>query len=367
MELKKTFLTIVIVAIALTLQSGCQEETIPVPEKQKTEPKITAKPAAKPLKIVPRTTAKSDPKTAPRVQVENPIIDFGVMGPNKRKTGKYNFKNVGQGTLKITRVKPVCGCTVPELDKKEYAPGESGTINVTYRSSTKKGAVSKHLYIESNDPENPRFQLTVKANVKLSIEATPNRLNLSTREKTDVPAITVESKDGKPFAIKSISCTKNVITAKFDPTVEATEFVLVPIVDYEKLEANLRGVIKIGVTHPLTTEVTVTYAAKAEFEVTRPRVIVQNAEPGQIIKKDIWITSNYGRKAEVETVTVDKGHIKIVSQENNGNDIKIVIDITVPPKEGKSRYFSDTVKIKLRTGQQFDVRCNGFYKRDIKL
>ncbi len=360
MKLKKTFLTIVIVAIALTLQSGCQEEIKAAPEQQKIEPKTPAKtaPIAKPVKA---------PVKAPKVQVENPVIDFGVMGPNKRKSGKYNFKNVGEGILKITKVRSTCGCTVPKLAKKEYAPGESGIINVTFKSSTRKGLVSKHLYIESNDPENPKFELTVKANIKLSIEATPNRINLSTHEKTDVPAITIKSKDGKPFAIKSVSCTKNVITAKFDPAVEATEFVLNPIIDYEKLAANLRGVIKIGVTHPLTKEVIVTYAAKAEFEVSKPRIIIQQAEPGQIIKKDIWITSNYQRKAEVETVTVDKGHIKIVSQEDNGNDIKIVINVTVPPKEGKSRYFSDTVKIKLKTGQQLEVRCNGFYKRDIKL
>ncbi|MCK5565034.1 MAG: DUF1573 domain-containing protein [Planctomycetes bacterium] len=356
MKLKKTFLTIVIVAIALTLQSGCQEKTKTAPEQQKVELKTTAKtaPIAKPVK-------------APKVQVENPVVDFGVMGPNKRKTGKYNFKNVGQGILKITKIRSTCGCTVPDPVKKEYAPGESGTIAITYRSSTRKGVESKHLYIESNDPENPKFELTVKANIKLSIEATPIRLGLSTRQKAIVPPITIKSKDGKPFAIRSFSCTKGVISAKFDSTVSALEFVLEPIVDYEKLKDNLRGVIKIAVTHPFTKEVSIPYVTKAEFEVTRPRIIIQNAEPGQTIKKDLWITSNYQQMAEVETITIEKGHIEIASKENNGNDLKIVIDITVPPKKGKSRYFSDTVDIKLKTGQKFKVRCNGFYKRDIEL
>lgn len=360
MKLKKTFSIIVIFAIALTLQTGCQEEEKTAPKQPKVQPKTA-------VKTAPAISPDTKPAAAPKVQVDNPVIDFGIMGPNQKESSKYHFKNTGKGTLKITKIRSTCGCTVPELDKKEYAPGESGTIYVTFRSSTKKGLVSKHLYIESNDPETPKFELTIKANVKLSVEVTPLKLNLTAKPDAEIPAITIKSKDGKPFAIKSFTSTKNVITAQFDSAVEDTQFVLQPVVDQEKLAGNLRGTIKIGISHPLTKEVAVTYAAKAEFELTRPRVIIQNAEPGQTIQKDIWITSNNQRKAETETITIGKGHVNIVSQENNGNDLKIVIDITVPPKEGKSRYFSDTVKIKLKTGQHFEVRCNGFYKRDMKL
>ena len=178
-----------------------------------------------------------------------------------------------------------------------------------------------------------------------------------------VPAITIKSLDGKPFAIKSFSCTQNVITAQFDPAYEAAEIVLQPVIDYEKLKNNLRGVIKINITHPLSGQVNVTYNAKAEFEVLSPRIILQNAEPGQVIKKTVWIKSNYGKKVETESITVEKGHIEILSQENNGNDVKIEVQVTVPSKAGNSRYFSDTMNIKLKTGQDFKIRCNGFYKR----
>ncbi|UCG49798.1 MAG: DUF1573 domain-containing protein [Phycisphaerales bacterium] len=38
--------------------------------------------------------------------------------------------------LKITNVKAACGCTVVQLDKREYAPGESGVIKVTYTAAS---------------------------------------------------------------------------------------------------------------------------------------------------------------------------------------------------------------------------------------
>ena|GEM_PF-2703783 len=44
----------------------------------------------------------------------------------------YAAAGNGDVMLKITGVKAACGCTVVQLDKREYAPGESGVIKVTY-------------------------------------------------------------------------------------------------------------------------------------------------------------------------------------------------------------------------------------------
>jgi Protein of unknown function (DUF1573) len=349
MKIAKNLATIVIISIFLVIQCGCQEQ-VATPENDN----------ASPLQPKMATTTSS-----PKIQVENHVHNFGNIGPNSRNTCQYNFKNIGDAKLIIKKIRSTCGCTVPKLKKKEYLPGENGTINVTFKSSTRKGAVTKHLYIESNDPKNPKYQLDIKAKVKLSIEVTPNIIDLSLdKDAEQVPAITIKSLDGKPFAVKSVTCTKDVITAQFDPEHKAAEIVLQPVVDYEKLKDNLRGVIKINITHPLSKEVSVTYNAKPEFEALSPRIIIQNAEPDQIVKKTVWIKSNYGRKTETESVTVEKGHIEVLSQENNDNDMKIEVQVTVPPKTGNSRYFSDTINIKLKTGQDFKIRCNGFYKRE---
>jgi hypothetical protein len=47
--------------------------------------------------------------------------------------------------LKITDVKATCGCTVVQLEKREYAPGESGVIKVTYTAGSTPGAADRLL------------------------------------------------------------------------------------------------------------------------------------------------------------------------------------------------------------------------------
>ena len=47
---------------------------------------------------------------------------------------------------------------VAKLDKKIYAPGESGTIKVTFTAKiTQNGPTKQAIYIHSNDKKNPRF------------------------------------------------------------------------------------------------------------------------------------------------------------------------------------------------------------------
>ena len=48
----------------------------------------------------------------------------------------HGAAGTGDEMLKITGVKATCGCTVVQLDKRDYAPGESGVIKVTYTAGS---------------------------------------------------------------------------------------------------------------------------------------------------------------------------------------------------------------------------------------
>ena len=252
----------------------------------------------------------------------------------------------------------------PELDKKQYAPGESGAMKVTYRSSKRDGPVSKHLYIESNDPEKPKFELTIKANIDVKVAVKPTTLLLALTDEQVIKPIELFSKDGVPFSIDDVTSTGNSITFDIDPGKESTRFVLAPKIDLDKLRETDRGTIVFKLTHPECDEVTVRVNTIPEFEVSSPRIILQNAVPGQQVSKDIWVRSNYGEKVEIESISVEKEYAEIMGKEYNGKDLKIVVQITVPEKEGKSGYFSDTVNIRLKNGHEFKIRCNGFLSNE---
>ncbi len=327
-----------------------QKSVCSVPQIKETPTKLTSKPH----------------KDMPIIKVESPTYNFGKVGPGENYNCEFQFQNVGDDILKIERIASTCGCTIPKLNKKEYAPGESGLIEVKFRTPKCEGITTKHLYIYSNDKKKPKLELTIKARVELYVTADLKKLNLSLKEKNaGITPITVISKDGKPFSIKNFASSHNIITANFDPKIEGTKFVLKPKVNIKQLNKYLTGKIKISLTHPRSDHINITYAAKPLFEASCPMFFIRNAKPGRPVIKDIWVKSNYEDPFEIESISSLKQYIKVISQKQHKNSVKLELQVTPPGQINNSTYFRDMLKIKLKNGTKLTVRCNGWY--DIKL
>ena len=76
-------------------------------------------------------------------------LEFGI----KKVKTSFQFTNVGNSEIEITKVKPSCGCTVAELDKTIYKAGEKGLIPVEIEVKPGKdhGRVSRLLNIVTKD------------------------------------------------------------------------------------------------------------------------------------------------------------------------------------------------------------------------
>lgn len=99
----------------------------------------------------------------PLLKIDEARWDFGQVKQGKVLTHVFIFRNSGDETLKINRVRSTCGCTAALLSKKELAPGEQGEVKVTFNTRGYGGQLSKYIVIESNDPQQPRQQITVSA------------------------------------------------------------------------------------------------------------------------------------------------------------------------------------------------------------
>ena len=75
-----------------------------------TSPKPTPTPAA----LTP-TVEKTD---APKVFCPEPVYDFGTMENTKKVKHDFVIRNVGGETLRITKVRTSCGCTVAQPKKR---------------------------------------------------------------------------------------------------------------------------------------------------------------------------------------------------------------------------------------------------------
>ena len=301
-----------------------------------------------------------------KIEVTKAVHDFGELAPDTFNTCKFTFRNAGTTLLKVVRVQSTCGCSVPKLDKLEYKPGETGEVEVRFHSPGYKGNTTKHLYIVSNDPENPRAELELRAKIVVMVEVSPEKVELKyDADNADIVPLTVKSLDNEAFSITGVASPNNAITADFDPEKKATEFVLYPKVNTELLSKSPVGSIQIDVDHPKAKSVLVQYSMKPRFFVSRPRIILQNAVEGAEETKEVLIRSNYGEKIEIDSVTSRNGNMEITEQTPvEGDALKLMVKIKVPVQEdNKRRYFSDELKVKLTDGYETTIRCSGWYKR----
>jgi hypothetical protein len=158
----------------------------------------------------------------------------------------------------------------------------------------------------------------------------------------------------------------NCISASFDLSKKATEFVLQPKVDIKKLKKSPRGYVRISLTHPKCGLVTILYSVLPEFEIKPRSILALNAEPQKPIKREVWILNNYGEDFEVESVSSKKDIIKVLSREKVGNRYKFELEITPPTPVGKRAFFTDVFYVNMKGGQKLSINCRGFYSKKKK-
>ena len=352
---RKCFVYILIIGICLLLLPvGCQQQN------QLAEQSLT--PSSEPLEKVEVETRSEG--VSPKITFEKALLDFGEVGPNTKKTGEIRFTNKGNATLKILKVPGCCGVHT-SLDKMDYAPGESGTINVEWTSGTRPSVFSRPMVVHSNDKENPAVTLTVRAKIIRRVVCEPERLKLVFDEdNAGCTEITIRSLNDEPFSITGFKSTANCITAEFDPSVEATKFVLQPNVNPEKLQKNLKGRINIEMTHPEGNSATILFDVLPRFKMRPPLIIVFNAEPETPTAKTITVLNNYKQDFEIESVSSVNSIIgvRVLEKKKITKGYQLDLEIT-PPPAGDGIKFSDKFEINLQNGEKLSITCNGYFTK----
>lgn len=92
---------------------------------------------------------------------------------DEEAVGVFAFTNTGDSAITLTDVSSSCGCTVPELTKKVYAPGESGELRAVFTFQGREGKQVKTISVRTDDKARPYHELTLVVNIPRLFEAEP--------------------------------------------------------------------------------------------------------------------------------------------------------------------------------------------------
>jgi hypothetical protein len=97
-------------------------------------------------------------------------FDLGELYTTKVVAKNLTLKNVGTETLTISDVSATCGCTGTLMSSDRLAPGESGTLSITFNPKNIKGAVEKAVSMDTNDSTQSHVRITFTAKIVPVIE-----------------------------------------------------------------------------------------------------------------------------------------------------------------------------------------------------
>jgi hypothetical protein len=149
------------------------------------------------LAVVHLGPACADQSEPPHIQFGEITFDFGTMYQHEQVTHAFVFRNTGGSQLEIERVRSTCGCTAAMPEKTSLAPGESGRINITFSSGSMRNRITKHIHVDSNDPDQARVTLTITGLIKTEVIVIPQgiyigRLEVGEVFTTDIDIVAID-------------------------------------------------------------------------------------------------------------------------------------------------------------------------------
>jgi len=189
-----------------------------------------------PTRLVEAQLPPASPEGPPKIFFDRIEHDFGKVDEGPELPTEFHFTNKGTGPLRISEIRPLCGCTIGavEVDGHPYTmsdpilPDHSGVVRVTLRTTGFAGEKSTGLMLVTNDLELPKTAEAVAGVAALKVHATIRKPiafdgesailfgtipNSEAFERT----LTLKSATGAPFQVLGFEPTDPQIAMRAEP------------------------------------------------------------------------------------------------------------------------------------------------------
>ena len=217
----------------------------------------------------PDESAQSSNDQHPMIFFENPNFNFGKVFKGQNIENIYKFENRGNDVLKINKVKTSCGCTAAILTNKIVLPGKTGEIKATFKTGSYRGNVTKSITVISNDPNSPKYKLTLTGEIKEDIIITPKNVNFGSiyiGGEID-KMVKVKSITESNLNIKKISSSKPFVNVSIAEKDKEGYTIKVALKDNHKI-GRFGGVIYLETNSPRQPKVKIPFFGEIIGDIT---------------------------------------------------------------------------------------------------
>lgn len=155
---------------------------------------------------------------------EKPVQQFHRTPDEPVVHAQFAFKNTGPETITIKRISTGCGCTSAKLDRKTYAPGESGAIEVKYTSGGRPGAWRRYISVSSEDKRFWKLDMQVYIHEPLTVA--PSLVWWRVGDAPEAKSVRLKGSGGHSVAVKSVRSSNPRIEASVDTVRDGEEYVI---------------------------------------------------------------------------------------------------------------------------------------------
>ncbi|MCF7786546.1 MAG: DUF1573 domain-containing protein [Prosthecobacter sp.] len=180
------------------------------------------------------------------LSLDVPAIELKPKPEDEEVETTFKFRNTGDKTVKILGLESACSCLSAELDKAEYKPGEIGTGHASFKVSTFVGRHEKFVTVNTDDPNQPDWQINFILDVPAVVDIKPKNLQWWVGDEPDSKACLVQFVGNEPMKIVNITPTRNNVTFTLKEIKEGREYLIT--VKPKNTEEVTMGALKIETT-----------------------------------------------------------------------------------------------------------------------
>lgn len=296
----------------------------------------------------------------PRLVCDQPVFDYGTVDASTVVEHTFTIRNEGTLTLEISRVHASCGCTVANISSQQIPPGGESQISSRLSLQGRSGPQQKTIVIDSNDPDQPQYVLTLRGVVGAALNVQPQQIMMPRVTPGSQPQANVilTSGDGTEYSVTGVDSTSDLLQANV-VTIEDRKTYRVDLGLKQPLEGGaFNAMVVVRTDHPKrpAVEIPVTFIAAREI-VVAPREIAFDKPGDQPVSRFVLIRNADGAPVELDGVEAPDSSVQVVTQPFGANGLRIQMSNLVPSREMNGR----VLRIHSRSSGVIDVpiRING--------